>query len=76
MRTKKQAVVTHKSKPQGLRNTHVFLFSLSLTGTIIDTPDSVYGNVKSAYKDLYAVMVTSPTTASKVCFIFNNLLEI
>ncbi|KAM0943350.1 hypothetical protein DsansV1_C13g0121291 [Dioscorea sansibarensis] len=37
---------------------------LSFTGTRSATPGSVNGNVKSTYKDLFAVIVMSPTTAS------------
>ena len=72
MKTKKQPVVIHRSKLQGFRNTHEFLFLLLLTGTIIDTPDSVYGNVKSTYDDLFDVMVISPTTASHASASFIN----
>ncbi|PRQ16384.1 hypothetical protein RchiOBHm_Chr7g0183631 [Rosa chinensis] len=51
------------SQVQGSKNTLVFLL-WSLRGTIMYTPDSVYGNVKSTSRNLSAVMVISPTAAS------------
>jgi hypothetical protein len=45
----------------------VFFGLLSFSGTTIDTPDSVYGNVKSTNLDRFAMIVTFPTTASKFC---------
>jgi hypothetical protein len=45
----------------------VFFGLLSLSGTTIDTPDSVYGNVKSTNLDRFAMIVISPTTALKFC---------
>ena len=74
MNTKKQAIVTQRSRVKGFKKTHAFLLLVSLTGTIIETPDSVYGNVKSTYKDLLAVIVVSPTTASNFC-ITNNIYD-
>ncbi len=67
MKTKKQPLVIQRSQVKGFKNTHVFFVLLSLTGTTIDTPDSVYGNVKSTKLDLFAIIVISPTTASKFC---------
>ncbi len=67
MKTKKHPLVIQRSKLKGFRNTHAFLLPLSLIGTTNDTPDSVYGNVKSTNLDLFAVIVVSPTTASKFC---------
>jgi hypothetical protein len=67
MKTKKHPLVIQRSQVKGFKNTHAFFLSLSLIGTIIDTPDSVYGNVKSTKLDLFAMIVVSPTTASKFC---------
>ena len=67
IKTKKAAIVTQRSQVKGFKKAHAFLFLLSLTGTIICTPDSVYGKVKSTYNDLLALIVISPTTASKFC---------
>jgi hypothetical protein len=47
MKTKKHPLVIQRSQVKGFKNTHAFFLSLSLIGTTIDTPDSVYGNVKS-----------------------------
>lgn len=47
MKTKKQALVTQRSHVKGFKKIHAFFLLLSVIGTIIDTPDSVYGNVKS-----------------------------
>ena len=69
MKTKKQALVTQRSHVKGFMKTHAFLFLLFTRGTIIDTPDSVYGNVKSTYCDLFHLMVTSPATTSNFCYI-------
>jgi hypothetical protein len=38
-----------------------------LAKTSIETPDSVYGIVKSTYLDRLAIIVTSPTAASNFC---------
>lgn len=59
----KASVHSQSSLLKGVKKIHMFLFS-ALTGTIIDTPDSVYGSVKSTYFDLLAMIVVSPTTAS------------
>ena len=67
MKTKKQQLVSQRSQVKGFKNTHAFFFPLSVIGTTIDTPDSVYGNVKSTKLDLFAKIVMSPTTASKFC---------
>lgn len=66
---KKARLPSHRSMVNGFKKIHALLCMFSLTGTIIDTPDSVYGNVKSAYNDLLNVIVTSPTTASYFCFL-------
>lgn len=57
-------VANQRFQVRGFRNTHGFSLSLSLTRTTIDTPDSVNGNVKSTYCDLFATMVISPTATS------------
>lgn len=67
MKTKKQPLVIQRSQVKGVKNTHAFFGMLSLTGTTIDTPDSVYGNAKSTKLDLFATIVISPTTASNFC---------
>jgi hypothetical protein len=67
MKTKKHPLVIQRTQVKGFKNTHAFFLSLSLIGTIIDTPDSVYGNVKSTKLDLFAMIVVSPATASKFC---------
>ena len=67
MNMKKHPVVNQRSQVNGSKNTQAFLLLLSLIGTSMDTPDSVYGNVKSTYKDLFAVIVISPTAASQFC---------
>ena len=67
MNTKKHPLAIQRSQLKGFKNTQAFLFPLSLIGTTKDTPDSVYGNVKSTKLDLFAMMVVSPTTASKFC---------
>lgn len=64
MKIKKQKLVTQRSQVKGFKNTHAFFGFLSLTGTIMFIPDSVKGSVKSTYKDLFDLIVTSPTTAS------------
>lgn len=64
---KKQPLVIQRSHVKGFKNTHAFLLLSSLIGTIIDTPDSVYGKVKSTYKDRFALIVMSPTAASNFC---------
>ena len=60
-------VVNHKFKLNGFKKIHKFLLSSSFTKTTIDTPDSVYGKVKSTYKERLARIVMSPTTASYFC---------
>jgi hypothetical protein len=67
VKRKKQEVVSHRSQVNGFKKTHAFLLLVSLIGTTITKPDSVYGIVKSTYKDLFALIVISPTTASKFC---------
>ena len=67
MKTKKTPLVIQRSLLKGFRKIHAFLVPLSTIGTTNDTPDTVYGNVKSTKLDLFAVIVISPTTASKFC---------
>ena len=62
-------VVNHKFKLSGFKKIHKFLVSSSFTKTTIDTPDSVYGKVKSTYKERLARIVMSPTTASNFCIV-------
>jgi hypothetical protein len=64
MNTNEQADAIQRSHVSGFKKVHAFFFLLSFIETIIVTPDSVNGIVKSAYSDLFAVIVTSPTTAS------------
>ena len=59
--------INHKFKLSGFKKIHKFLLSLSFTKTTIDTPDSVYGKVKSTYKERLARIVMSPITASYFC---------
>lgn len=58
---KKPQVVVQRSVERGFKKIHMFLFP-HLTN--ISTPRSEKGNVKSRYKDLFDVIVASPTTAS------------
>lgn len=51
----------------GFKKIHIFEFTFSLTGTIIPTPDSVYGIVKSTYNDLLYMIVMSATAMSYLC---------
>uniref|UniRef100_A0A0A9GIZ6 Uncharacterized protein n=1 Tax=Arundo donax TaxID=35708 RepID=A0A0A9GIZ6_ARUDO len=60
-------VPNHKPGVSGFKKIHVFLFMLSLTGTTIAIPDSVYGRVKSTYKLLLYLIVMSPTAISYLC---------
>ena len=62
VKTNKAAVVSQRFGLSGFKKIHILLFRS--VGTIIPMPMSVYGNVKSTYKDLLAVIVVSPTTAS------------
>ena len=64
MNTKNAPVVNQRSAVRGFMKIHAFFLSSYLIGTIITTPDSVNGNVKSTYLERFATMVTSPTTAS------------
>jgi hypothetical protein len=50
-------VPNHMPGVSGFKNIHAFLLMLSLTGTIIAIPDSVYGRVKSTYELLYHISV-------------------
>ena len=50
----------------GFEKIHI-LFTFSLTGTIIATPDSVYGTVKSTYSVLLYLIVISPIAMSYLC---------
>ena len=65
MKTKKPHVVAQRSQVKGFKNTQAFFIFMPLIGTIMVTPDSVYGKVKSTYLDLFDTMVTSAATASK-----------
>ena len=67
MKTKKTPLVIQRSQVNGFKNTHAFFLSLSLIGTTIVTPDSVYGNVKSIYLLLFARITVSAARASKFC---------
>ena len=67
MKTKKHPLVIQSCQVKGFKNTHALFLSLSLIGTTIVTPDSVYGVVKSTKLDLFAVILISPATASKFC---------
>ena len=60
-------VPNHISGANGFKKIHAFLFMLSLTGTTIAIPDSVYGRVKSTYKLLLYLIVMSPTAMSYFC---------
>jgi hypothetical protein len=48
----------------GFKKIHILLIMSSLTGTIIPTPDSVYGTVKSTYNVLLYLTVISATAMS------------
>ena len=67
VKTKKHPLVIQRSQLKGFKKIQAFLLPLSLIGTTNDTSDSMYGNVKSTKLDLFAVIVVSPTTASKFC---------
>lgn len=67
MKTKKQELVSQRSHVKGFKKIHAFLLLPSFIGTTITTPDSVYGNVKSTYKDLSALIVVSAANASNFC---------
>jgi hypothetical protein len=47
MNTNEQADVTQRPHDNGFKKAHAFFLLLSLVETTIDTPDSVYGIVKS-----------------------------
>lgn len=64
VKTKKAALTSQRSAVRGLRKIQAFLLCWSLRGTTMETPETVYGKVKSTNMDRLAVMVTSPTTAS------------
>ena len=64
MKTKKQKLVIQRSKVRGFRKSHALFLELACVGTIIETPDSVNGKVKSTYLDLFSTMVKSPTAPS------------
>ena len=51
----------------GFEKIQMFFFTVSLTGTIIPTPDSVYGIVKSTYGVLLYMIVMSPIAMSYLC---------
>ena len=67
VKKKKARLASQRSVVNGFKKIHAFLLLSSFTRTTIDTPDSVYGNVKSTYKDRFATIVVSPTTASNLC---------
>ena len=56
-------VVNHKFKLSGFKKIQKFLLSSSFTKTTLETPDSVYGKMKSTYKERLARIVMSPITA-------------
>lgn len=57
-------VANHMPGVSGFKRIQAFLFMLSLTGTTIAIPDSVYGRVKSTYRLLSYLIVMSPTAMS------------
>lgn len=57
----------------GFKKIHMLLLTFSLTGTIIATPDSVYGIVKSTYIVLLYLIVMSPIAMSYLCIDINWL---
>lgn len=64
---KNMMLPNHIPALNGFKKIHIFLIMFSLTGTIIPTPDSVYGTVKSTYNDLLYVIVVSATAMSYFC---------
>ena len=64
---KNTALPNHMPGASGFKKIHVFLFMLSLTGTIIAIPDSVYGRVKSTQKVRLYLIVISPIAISYIC---------
>lgn len=52
---------------RGSKKIHIVVVSSFLAKTSMETPDSVYGIVKSTYLDRLAIIVTSPTAASNFC---------
>ena len=60
-------VPNHMPGVRGFKKIHAFLSTLSLTGTTIAIPDSVYGRVKSTCKLLLYLIVMSPTAMSYSC---------
>jgi len=60
-------VPNHMPGVNGFKKIQAFLFTLSLTGTTIAIPDSVYGRVKSTYRLLLYLIVMSPTAMSYFC---------
>lgn len=72
MKTKEQKLVNQSSQVNGFKNTHALSLLLSLIGTIIVTPESVNGNVKSMNCDLFDTIVVSPTTTSNFCSLVSS----
>ena len=60
-------VAIQRSFVSGSKKIHMDSLSLFLASTSIDTPDSVYGIVKSTSVARLAIIVTSPTAASNSC---------
>ncbi|BAS96564.1 Os06g0190850 [Oryza sativa Japonica Group] len=66
-------VAIHRSFASGCRKIHVVGSSSLLDRTSIETPDSVYGIVKSTYLVRLAIIVTSPTAASNFSHLVKDL---
>lgn len=73
VRMKKPALVSQRFADRGSKKIH--MFSFTTFGTNIPTPMSVYGIVKSTYKDLFDVIVVSPATASNFWFIHTPMYD-
>jgi hypothetical protein len=60
-------VVSQRFGLSGFKKIQILFLSLSSVKTIMETPDSEYGKVKSTYSERLATIVVSPTTASYFC---------
>nr|GMC73064.1 Os06g0190850 [Ipomoea batatas] len=65
VKMKNTMLVSQSSLVRGFKKVHMLSTSSYAIGTIPNTPPSAKGSVKSAYFDRLAVIVTSPTAASK-----------
>jgi hypothetical protein len=65
-------VVNQSSRLSGFKKIHMFSLSSRFVKTTIVMPDSEKGNVKSTYVERLAIIVISPTAASKFCKTINE----